>query len=107
MAPSFWSRVTTIHLFTYLKETSAKLTKLRLGLSEYNFTIEHIKGTENVIADALSRIHIDEIRSAAIKEKDLEKHRILVKTRSMTRIIIDQKVQMLEEPTVMHNAHAH
>ncbi|MGR0272051.1 hypothetical protein ACUWC3_28455, partial [Klebsiella pneumoniae] len=38
-----------------LKETSARVTKWKERLATYNFTIEHIKGKENVVADCLSR----------------------------------------------------
>lgn len=46
-------------VFLYnVKNPASKLTQIRLDLSEYNFSIEHIKGTKNVVADALSRINI-------------------------------------------------
>lgn len=43
---------------------SSRLTKFRLVLEEYDFTIQYIKGKENVIADALSRIELtsDELK---------------------------------------------
>lgn len=68
-----------------LKETNAKLTRLRLELAEFNFSIEHIKGKENVVADALSRIHINEIRSEKETEKDLNELQILMLTRAQAR----------------------
>lgn len=44
-----------------LKNPSSRLSRLRLDLEEYHFDIEYIKGKDNVIADALSRISIDEL----------------------------------------------
>lgn len=46
-----------IYLYN-LKDPASKLTRIRLELKEYDFTIEHIKGSNNVAADALSRIKI-------------------------------------------------
>lgn len=50
-----------IYLFS-LKEPSSRLTRIRLDLEEYSFTVEHIRGKDNVIADALSRITIDDLK---------------------------------------------
>lgn len=64
-----------------LKNPSSKLTRLRLDLEEYSFIIEHIKGKDNVAADALSRISIDDL-------KEIYKDSVSVLpviTRSMTR----------------------
>lgn len=61
-----------------LKNPSSKLSRLRLDLEEYNFDIEYIKGKDNVIADALSRISIDELKS--LYDNDLPMFAI---TRSM------------------------
>jgi len=44
-----------IYLFNFTNPTS-RLTKFRLQLEEYDFYVEYIKGKENVVADALSRI---------------------------------------------------
>lgn len=93
-----------------LKEASAKLTRLRLELAEFTFTIEHIRGKENVVADALSRIHVDQIRSKANRDNDLEDLNVLVTTRSMTRKdellkkgpAINDEVNELIEQNVMH-----
>lgn len=46
-----------IYLFNMVNPTS-KLTRIRLDLTEYDFDIEYLKGSENVTADALSRIDI-------------------------------------------------
>ena len=50
------------YLFS-LKDPTSKLARIRLELSEYDFEIEHIPGKENVSADALSRISIDDLTS--------------------------------------------
>lgn len=41
---------------------SSKLLRTRLDLENYNFTIEYITGKDNVIANALSRIHINDLK---------------------------------------------
>lgn len=60
-----------------LKNPASKLTRIRLELEEYDFVVEHIKGKDNVVADALSRVSINEL-----KEKAAD---ILLITRSMSR----------------------
>lgn len=44
---------------------SSRLTKFRLILEEYDFVVRYIKGKDNVVADALSRIDIasDELKN--------------------------------------------
>lgn len=64
-----------VYLFN-IKDPSSKLTKIRLELSEYNFTVEYIKGKSNIVADALSRISIDEL-------KEVNKEIFAVTTRGM------------------------
>lgn len=97
-----------IYLYA-LKEPSSRLTRIRLDLEEFNFVIEHIKGKDNVVADALSRVNImnfkeldeegnewlkEKVRSSEIaaqncmkisKSKKRETNQILAITRSMTR----------------------
>jgi len=46
-----------------LKNPSSRLTRIRLELEEYDFTIEHIKGKDNSGADALSRIDFKDIKT--------------------------------------------
>lgn len=49
-------------LYLYnLKNPTSRLARLRLDLEEYDFEIHHIRGTDNVVADALSRISIDDL----------------------------------------------
>jgi hypothetical protein len=38
---------------------SSRLTKFRLILEEYDFSVHYVKGSENVTADALSRVILD------------------------------------------------
>lgn len=47
-----------VYLFG-MTNPSSRLTKFRLTLEEYDFTIHYVKGSENVTADALSRIKIE------------------------------------------------
>lgn len=53
-----------VYLFG-MRDPSSRLTKFRLQLEEYNFTIEYLKGASNSAADALSRIIIssDDLKS--------------------------------------------
>ena len=42
-----------------LKEPNLKLQRWKLKLDEYNFEVKYIKGKDNYVADALSRIQIN------------------------------------------------
>lgn len=67
-----------IYLYN-LKNPSSRLSRIRLDLEEYDFEIQYVRGRDNVIADALSRITIGEL-------KELSKEApILAITRSMTQ----------------------
>lgn len=69
-----------VYLFS-MKEPSSRLTKFRLALEEYDFTINYIPGKSNVLADALSRITIKDLQELNNKiEQD-----ILITTRSTAR----------------------
>lgn len=70
-----------VYLFS-LKDPTSKLARLRLDLSEYNFTISHIPGKDNVVADALSRIHINDIKNIANYDDQVN---VFVTTRKQTR----------------------
>lgn len=66
-----------VYLFS-MKNPSSKLTRMRLDLEEFCFDIEHVKGKDNVGADALSRVVIDsdELKNLSI---------LPIQTRSMTK----------------------
>ena len=49
-----------IYLFG-LKDPTGKLNRMRLEFEEHSFTIEYIKGKDNVLADGLSRINIEDL----------------------------------------------
>lgn len=59
---------------------SSRLTKFRLLLEEYDFKVEYVRGKENVVADALSRIIVtsDEL-------KEMNRRVMCVMTRAQAR----------------------
>lgn len=71
-------------IYLYKKKNPAsKLTNIRLDLEEYDFIITHISGKDNVVADALSRITLRDIKETFSTEDD--KTVLPMQTRSMTR----------------------
>lgn len=59
-----------LYLFN-MTDPSSRLTKFRLCLEEYDFTVEYVKGKENVLADALSRIIISSEDLKTMREKTI------------------------------------
>lgn len=51
-----------VYLFS-LRDPTSKLNRMRLELEEYDFEIIYIKGKDNVVADALSRIDIKDLKT--------------------------------------------
>lgn len=47
-----------------MKDPSSKLTRMRLDLEEYGFTVEYTRGDEHHAADALSRLEFEDIKKA-------------------------------------------
>ncbi|RYE21296.1 MAG: hypothetical protein EOP45_09775 [Sphingobacteriaceae bacterium] len=82
-------------IFLYsLKNPSSRLTRIRLDLEEYQFDVIHISGKSNVVADALSRISVDDLKS-------LYDHEILAITRSMTKPKYDRlHIYAFQDPCV-------
>lgn len=71
-------------IYLYKKKNPAsKLTNIRLDLEEYDFIITHVPGKDNVVADALSRITLKEIKETFSTEDELTI--LSMQTRSMTR----------------------
>lgn len=69
------------YLFS-LKDPSSKLSRMRLDLCDYNFSIEYLKGSDNVVADALSRVDFK-----VFKDLENQNAQILVLTRSKSRAL--------------------
>lgn len=59
-----------LYLFN-MTDPSSRLTKFRLCLEEYDFEVEYVKGKENVLADALSRIVISSEELKSMHEKTI------------------------------------
>lgn len=82
-----------VYLFS-LKEPSSRLTRIRLDLEEYNFKVTHIKGKENVVADALSRRTSEELKS--LSQNDYRP--ILALTRSMkNKEMVETSTKQIEK----------
>lgn len=82
-------------IFLYkLKNPSSKLTRIRLDLEEYNFTVEYIRGKDNVAADALSRISIEDLKNLYPPSASVLK----IMTRSMTRKLRQQNLVEQDRP---------
>lgn len=72
---------------------SSRLTKFRLVLEEYDFTVVYIKGKSNVTADALSRI---EISSDELKESKGHVDAVIrVMTRARNKQLLQGKDQQI------------
>lgn len=86
-----------IYLFG-MNNPSSRLTKFRLILEEYDFTIHYVKGNDNSVADALSRVKID---SNDVKEMSSN---ILAITRSMGKqkliIILNHRKTLVMKTTI-------
>lgn len=83
---------------TYLlstKNINSRLHRWKLTLMEYNFKIVHKNGVQNVVADALSRIRIENEKNysnlllAESIDEILEKANIYAQTRAMSRKTTD------------------
>ena len=51
------------------RDKKAQVTYWSFALQQYQFTIEHCKGPDNVIADGLSRMNVNSKPCCALKKK--------------------------------------
>ena len=45
-----------------MKNSGSKLTRIKLNLEEYDFTVEYLRGKDNYVTDSLSRIVKDDFK---------------------------------------------
>lgn len=76
-----------------MKKPTSKLVRIRMDLEEFDFDITYIPGRFNYTADALSRIHITDLKKMA----DVNDAQILAITRSMGK----KKAKHENEQTVV------
>lgn len=86
-----------LYLFN-MSDPSSRLTKFRLCLEEYDFQVEYIKGKDNVLADALSRIVISSDDLKTMHEKTIS-----VMTRAQCRLQSENSVIREKDSTVCRN----
>lgn len=72
-----------------MKDPTSKFARIRSELTAYDFTIEYIKGKDNVAADALSRIDFNRIKSMST-----ETEQILVVTRAKAKQLAEQPLHL-------------
>lgn len=77
-----------IYIFS-CKNLSPKLQRIRVEIEDYTFDVEHIKGKDNVVADALSRISIEDLKrfsETSVENNNNDSVSILnITTRSMAK----------------------
>lgn len=76
-----------------MKNPSSKLTRIRLDLEEYDFVVEYIAGKEKYIADALSRLDMNDLMTLTIGINP----KICISTRSMNKRIISNKEEVIKQ----------
>jgi RNase H-like domain found in reverse transcriptase len=82
-----------IYLFAQA-DPSSRLTKFRMTLLEYDFNVTYIKGKDNAVADALSRITIADLTNLT---KQVENSKVLVMTRSNTRQLNEENEKKIPQ----------
>lgn len=90
-----------VSLFTH-KNPSSKLTRIRVDLSDYDFTIVYKKGSMNTNADALSRIELDSDSLKAMVPPEIDinaKRKLLAITRGMAKNQKDNKPEVCNKGT--------
>lgn len=68
------------YLFT-MKNPTSKLVRIRMDLEDFDFEINYVPGHTNFVADALSRISIEDLKNMTNDAKKILK----MQTRSMTK----------------------
>lgn len=78
-----------------LKNPTGKLARIKLALSDKDFTIEHIPGKQNVVADALSRLNIKDIKNNY--ENDVTMFRLAKQISKINRIKNQDLIEIFEK----------
>lgn len=93
-------------IFLYnLKNPASKLTRLRLDLEGYDFVVEYIQVSKNVVVDALSRIAIQDLKDQEGKvfaitlsmTKNLQ-NKIEDDDKADSGVVYPDKIKVIKEP---------
>lgn len=86
LRPYLWGRHFTVYtdnkplIYLYkMKDQASRLTRIRLDLEEYDFEIVYISGKDNIIADALSRININDLKEIYKENLEIKDHTDILK----------------------------
>jgi len=78
------------------KELSGRLARWSLKLQAFNFRIRHKKGSQNVVADAMSRVFADEICTMSQSDSDIPLH-LDLNSPHFNDIDYQSRIQLLEK----------
>lgn len=87
-----------VHLFGMTKPTN-RLTRIRLDLEEFDFDILYVKGKDNVVADALSRIPVNEL-SLLVTTRAQAKRAQNERTKEAEKKQKENDIEKIERPAV-------
>lgn len=92
-----------IYLYS-LKDPHSRLARIRLDLEEYKFDLVHIKGKDNVVADALSRLTVPELKEMATVNVNTLKfiHKMTTRSETKKQNQHDNSNNQANEPKVAH-----
>jgi len=93
---------TLINIFSMINPSS-KLIRMRLELEEYDFKVEYLKGKDNYVADALSRITIKDLQNITgniLKVTTRYQNRQKIRADSKEIELPTQSIEKVSKPNV-------
>lgn len=99
--PYLWGRHLSVYsdhkplIYLYkMRDPASRLTRIRLDLEEFDFDVVYIKGKDNIVADALSRISIHDL-------KDIYKENLINEDQEKNSEIVSAKGKIRSESQIL------